>query len=71
MMAIDTTYMTLEAGETFTRMKDFSDVKLLMEQLNIDIPALKEMTSEYVLESVVYDIVDTYNKTGEVAITRN
>ncbi|MCL2386893.1 MAG: hypothetical protein FWC89_04995 [Defluviitaleaceae bacterium] len=68
MMAIDTTYMTLEAGETFTRMKDFSDVKLLMEQLNIDIPALKKMTSDYVLEPVVYDIVDMYNKTGEVVI---
>jgi len=65
MMAIDTTYMALEAGENFTRKKDFSDVKLLMEELNIDIPALKKMTSDYVLEPVVYDIVSTFNKTGE------
>jgi len=68
MMAIDTIYMTLEAGENFTRMKDFSDVKLLMEKLNISVPTLKEMTSDYVLEPAVYDIVSAYNKTGEVVI---
>jgi len=66
MMSIDTTYMILEAGENFTRKKDFSDVKLLMEELNIDVPALKKMTSDYVLEPAVYDIVDTFNKTGEI-----
>ena len=68
MMAIDTTYMTLEAGETFTRKKDFSDVKLLMQEMDIDIATLKKMTSDYVLEPTVYDIVDTYNKTGESAL---
>jgi hypothetical protein len=68
MMAIDTTYMTLEAGETFARKKDFSDVKLLMQEMGMDIPALMKMTSAYVLESAVYDIVDAYNKTGEAAI---
>ena len=70
MMAIDTTYMTLETGENFARMKDFSDVKLLMEEMNVDISALKMMTSDYVLEPVVYDIVETYNKTGEVVIEK-
>jgi len=68
MMAIDTTYMTLEAGETFTRKKDFSDVNLLMQEMDIDITALKKMTSDYVLEPAVYDIVNTFNKIGEIAI---
>jgi len=62
--------MVLKTGENFTRKKDFSDVKLLMEELNIDIPALKKMTSDYVLEPAVYDIVSAFNKTGE-AVSKN
>jgi len=68
MMSIDTTYMVLETGENFTRKKDFSDVKLLMEELSIDVPALKTMTSDYVLEPAVYDIVEAFTKIGEAAI---
>lgn len=66
-IAIDTSYMSAESTGLFDRSKDFKDIKLLMETLDVDIDELIIKTGEYVLNPQIYYLVGYYNKFDDVS----
>lgn len=65
-IAIDTSYMAAENDGDFTRVKDFKDVKLLMESLGCSMKQLKDETEEFVLNPQIYYVIQYYNKFGGI-----
>ena len=69
-IALDTTLIAARAGAEFTRLRDFKDVADLMRFLGWDTQKLIEQTSDYVLESETFELIDEYIKTGSNKLFR-
>ncbi len=64
-IAIDTSYAGTEYGGDFTRVKDFPDVKLLMEHLGWSYKDLVEETFDYVESPEIYFLIRYYLNYGD------
>lgn len=59
-IAIDTSLMGMELGGDFSRLKDFEDVRLLMEDLQFDINDIEMKMDEYIQDPLTLDLIDFY-----------
>jgi hypothetical protein len=63
-VAVDTWIMGMPENEPYTRTKDFEDIKLLIDYIDVDIDTLKFETEEYVLGQETYSLIEEYVQTG-------
>jgi hypothetical protein len=67
--AIDTWLMGMPANEPYSRTKDFEDIRLLIDYLNINMDTLKLKTKKYTLIPETYQLIDKYIKTQKNRLT--
>lgn len=65
-IAIDTMLVSVkETGGVFTRVKDFADIKALMEDLQMSVKNIHEKWGDYILEKDTYALIGYYNRTQD------
>lgn len=67
-IAIDTSLSAVDFGGEFTRVKDFEDIKKLMDSLDIGPIELEEECGDYMLSDYTLDIVNLYMEAGLDAV---
>lgn len=65
-IAIDTMLVSVkETGGVFTRVKDFADIRALMEDLQMSVKNIHEKWGDYILEKDTYALIGYYNRTQD------
>ena len=70
-IAIDTSFSSVEFGGEFTRIKDFPDIKLLMEASNLSYNDMVKETFDYVMYPEIFYLINYYLKTNDLASLSN
>lgn len=65
-IAIDTSLFAFFNDGAFPRIKDFPDVKILMDHMGCDFQQMKAITQDYVLEPMTYSLIDYHIQTGKL-----
>jgi hypothetical protein len=65
-IAIDTSLFAFQNNGDFTRLKDFPDVKALMDFMGYDINDVKRATEDYVMDKKTFVLLEYYLKTGKL-----
>ena len=63
-VAVDTWIIGMPKNEPYARARDFKDIKLLMDDIDVDMNTLIFETEEYVLEPETYSLIKEYTQTG-------
>lgn len=65
MIAIDTSYMGMDLGGEFTRLKDFGDIAAICEEEHLNIDDVVDMTKDYILCPEIYTLLNYYLQTKD------
>ena len=69
-IAIDTSYASVQFGGDFTRVKDLPDIKRIMDSLKMDILDLEMETYMYNISDDAYKLIDEYLKNPDLNIIK-